>query len=259
MPFLRRNVVSTLINDYEHNASADALAEKLQPYFDDLLQDMTDAQKSALLQRLESISDVLDDSQTVAALALIWQCIHAVKVTGHISKLASLRIHGSWEQQLKSSPKTMEKKQAHTLLIDYRKHLYHEIRLCWPVHYKISTNPSGQIFVLTRQGLPVHEKKMAKSALVLKKKCEAINHSLILLQDKNVAFTPFKHYFNRHVRPVINQERSTTDNLFLQAFQRVLTQVVGFFIPAFKVKGLQISNSIGKMEDASVLARFDIA
>lgn len=239
-----------LFESYESNLSADALAAHFQPTIDALMLYSSLDEKNRLLTHIEAISSVLEDSKSVARLALLWQCIHAVDTHKTHRILPLPTKHRAWQLPVTASKMLGQKKLALPLLIDYRKHLYRELRKAWPLHYYISTNLSGQVFILTRQGVSISEKNMTKNALLLKQKCQSINTALIMLQDKKTTLTIFKHHFNQRIRPVINQYRTQTDYAFLADMQKLLTRFVGFFLPVLKVKGERVSENVAHIQAA---------
>ena len=235
------NTTCALFDSYESTLSADALAEKFQPLFDATLQGMTAAEKEQLLTRVDAISQVLADSVAVSRLALVWSYVNAVTPF----KLA----------ECQPMP-DQTKKQVLALLIDYRRHLDHEINQAWPHQYHIRThrgrisvparvtNRTGEIFFLNAKRVTVREKCLPKNLLLLKQKRQAINKAIILLRDKRLPLTRFRYHFNLKIRPIIIRQRTGTDNKFLQDMMRLIMKPLRAISSFFQPKGTQLASGI---------------
>lgn len=208
--------------DYEKNTNADALKEKLQPYFNSASGKKSPAEKEALLDKINVISVLMGDAYTEANLTFVWQCIQ--------------------------SSEDPQKAKARALLTNYQQHLRKEIEAAYPYEGGIKIK-EGNISLINQKKQVIEIKDMPKNLALLTEKHNAITEATNLLNNPESSMTAFKTHMNTKTRPIVEKERTPTDSAFLNALIKLFTNPVGFFFKTAATQGAKVAKEIEQTLD----------
>lgn len=176
--------------------------------------------KEKLLKKIDVIAEIIDDSYTAANLTFIWQCI-----------------------QSSEEPK---RAKARTILTEYQKHLLREIGAAYPYKNGIKIK-DGILFIMTQRQNVVENSNMPKNLNLLVDKYNIISETLSLLNNPKCSMAELGEYMDKKTRPIIEKERTHTDNAFLNAVLKLFTNPLGFFSKSAATYGRKVADRIERM------------